>query len=402
MIQVYQKPLIGKNIGVVLGAFAPLHQGHLDQIMRAKKENDGCLVIVCGGNPDRGDAVGLPFKRRYRYVREFFANDDLVAVYGINDTEEGVPDYPNGWGRWLEVFFDIALQNTEHPETTRSNAAFPKYVFYVGEPEYAEALEKKGHNVVLLDRTKNPISATIIRKEPLKYWNKIALPFRRAFSHNILITGTASEGKSTLAKDLGKYFSAPASYEWARNYMAESGVNDNELDSSDYFAFLYGQYNLNKQMINSPANRGVFFADTDAMTTLMYAEHYANDPTCILTVDEAEKIRTAAIELTRKSRWDKIFVVVPHGPFVDDHTRYMLHASINERELLFKRLKNILSDCGYNTYGKNFIYANNSSPGNQRLITFQPEAREDVVFLDGTYYENFLTIKKYVEELGYE
>ena len=29
---------------------------------------------------------------------EFFANDDLVAVYGINDTEEGVPDYPNGWG----------------------------------------------------------------------------------------------------------------------------------------------------------------------------------------------------------------------------------------------------------------------------------------------------------------
>lgn len=377
MIQVYQKPLIGRNIGVVLGAFAPLHQGHLDQIMRAKKENDGCLVIVCGGNPDRGDAVGLPFKRRYRYVREFFANDDLVAVYGINDTEEGVPDYPNGWGRWLEVFDELSCLATRHPDTDEYNAESEKYTFYVGEPEYAEVLREEGYNVVLLDRTVNPISATKIRENPFKYWNKIALPFRRAFSHNILITGTASEGKSTLVQDLGKYFSAPASYEWARNYMAESGVNDNELDSADYFAFLYGQYALNKELINSPANRGVFFADTDAMTTAMYAEHYADDPTCALELHEAQKIRTAAIEITRKSRWDKIFVIVPHNNFVDDHTRYMIHADIKERMVLYKRLKLLLWVCEY------------GSP-------------KQVVFLSGTYYENFITIRDYVRGLGYE
>lgn len=39
MYQVYQKPLRGKSVGVVFGTFAPLHQGHLDLIMRAKKEN---------------------------------------------------------------------------------------------------------------------------------------------------------------------------------------------------------------------------------------------------------------------------------------------------------------------------------------------------------------------------
>lgn len=398
MIQVYQKPLIGRNIGVVLGAFAPLHQGHLDQIMRAKKENDGCLVIVCGGNPDRGDAVGLPFKRRYRYVREFFADDDLVAVYGINDSEEGVPDYPNGWNRWLEVFFEIATLNTKHPD----DAENPSYIFYVGEAEYAKKLRDKGYKVVLLDRTINPISATMVRENPLKYWNKMALPFRRAFSHNILITGTASEGKSTLVKDLGKYFSAPASYEWARNYMAESGVNDNELDSSDYFAFLYGQYALNKELINSPANRGVFFADTDAMTTLMYAEHYANDSTCALTLEEASKIRTAAIELTRKSRWDKIFVVVPHGTFVDDHTRYMLHSDLKERSILFERLNQILKACGYSLPGRERTYSFSGGLGNKYVFSFSSYVEDKVVYLNGTYYENFLTIKKYVEGLGYE
>lgn len=402
MIQVYQKPLIGRNIGVVFGAFAPLHQGHLDQIMRAKKENDACLVIVCGGNPDRGDVVGLPFKRRYRYVREFFADDDLVAVYGINDTEEGVPDYPNGWSRWLEVFEELSCIATKHPDTDEFNMESEKYTFYVGEPEYAEVLREEGYSVVLLDRTVNPISATMIRKEPLKYWNKIALPFRRAFSHNILITGTASEGKSTLVQDLGKYFSAPASYEWARNYMAESSINDNELDSSDYFAFLYGQYALNKELINSPSNRGVFFADTDAMTTLMYADHYANDPTCILTREEANKIRTAAIELTRKSRWDKIFVIMPHGTFVDDHTRYMLHSSLKERGLLFERLKQILNSCGYYLPEKERVHAYDVGWGNKRLLCFDSYFEDKVVYLNGTYYENFLTVKKYVEGLGYE
>lgn len=49
MIFSYQKPLSGKSIGVVFGSFAPLHQGHLDLIYRAKKENDGGATVSMAG-----------------------------------------------------------------------------------------------------------------------------------------------------------------------------------------------------------------------------------------------------------------------------------------------------------------------------------------------------------------
>ena len=105
MIHSYQKPLKGNTVGVVFGSFAPLHQGHLDLIMRAKKENDaGCIVICCGLDGDKGEPL-MPHAKRYRYVREFFADDDLVAVYSINDSELGIASYPDGWDGCIPGLF---------------------------------------------------------------------------------------------------------------------------------------------------------------------------------------------------------------------------------------------------------------------------------------------------------
>ena len=380
MIHSYQKPLSGKSVGVVFGSFAPLHQGHLDCIMRAKKENDGgAIVIVCGFDGDKGGDM-MPLKRRYRYVREFFADDDLVAVYAIDDGEIGAEPYPNGWEKWLEEFHNIwakavepSIIETDLGSWTHTAVDYPKKHWYVGDPNYAEDLVKRGEEATLLDRVAdNPICATMIRQNPIKNWDKITFPFRRLFSHNILICGTASEGKSTLTEDLGKYFNAPYSYEWARDYMRDSCVVDWELDGADYMAFLEGQYNLNKQMINSPGNHGVFFADSDSMVTRMYAEYYAKDETCALTQEEFERVAVMADEITRKSRWDKIFLLAPHGVFVDDHERYMAHSGMKERQELFEILCKNIKDSG------NW---------------------DKVVVLRGSYYENFMTIVRYVREV---
>lgn len=377
MIHSYQKPLSGKSVGVVFGSFAPLHQGHLDLIMRAKKENDGgAVVIVCGYDGDKGEPL-MPHRKRYRYVREFFADDDLVAVYSINDSELGLANYPDGWDGWLKEFDNIwnkAVKEEYHVFYGDENTPLvhPIRNWYVGDENYYNDLTERGEKAILVDRiADNPICATMIRQNPIKNWDKITAPFRRIFSHNILITGTASEGKSTLVTDLGKYFNAPHSYEWARDYMRDSCVSDWELDGADYIAFLEGQYNLNKQLINSPANHGVFFADTDSMVTRMYAEYYAQDDTCALTQEEFEKVAIMADELARKSRWDKIFLVAPHGVFVDDHERYMAHSGMKERRELYEILcRNIKTSGDW----------------------------DKVTILTGNYYENFMEIVKYVRD----
>ena len=115
MNYLYQKPLVGSNVGVVLGAFCPLHQGHLDLIMQAKKENDaGCIIIVCGYKKDKGNPL-MPLEDRYRYVREFFQDDDLVAVYYINDDELGIAEKTNEWDIWLSQFYNVYdLVSTAH------------------------------------------------------------------------------------------------------------------------------------------------------------------------------------------------------------------------------------------------------------------------------------------------
>lgn len=188
-LHAYQKPLCGTTVGVVFGSFAPMHQGHLDLIMRAKKENEaGCIVIVCGYDGDKGEPL-MPHSKRYRYVREFFAKDDLVAVYSINDTELGIDHYPGGWEPWLAEFWEIFRKAVEDDEDYR-----PMPVWYVGDQNYAEDLEKRGQIAVLVDRkTENPICATMIRQNPIKHWQKITFPFRRVFSHNILILGELND-----------------------------------------------------------------------------------------------------------------------------------------------------------------------------------------------------------------
>lgn len=53
---------------------------------------------------------------------------------------------------------------------------------------------------------------------------------------------------------------------------------------------LNGQFNYNRDCVESRLNKGVFVSDTDCLVTKMYAKYYAMDDGMALTMDEYEKV----------------------------------------------------------------------------------------------------------------
>ena len=102
---------ISKNIKKAIGLwkrkqqwylepFAPLHQGHIDLIQRAKRQCDRVWIVVSGYEGDRGEQIGLTLQKRFRYIREAFGDDELTSVCKLDESK--LPRYPLGWQEWLD------------------------------------------------------------------------------------------------------------------------------------------------------------------------------------------------------------------------------------------------------------------------------------------------------------
>ena len=289
----------------------PLHQGHIDLIQRAKRQCDRVCVIVSGYKGDRGEEVGLPLQKRFRYIREGFSNDELTQIYKLDETE--LPRYPLGWEPWLK----IAL------ETIQYDSKREDLVFFVGEKTYQEELEARGFEARLQERQFG-ISGTLIRENPSKYWKYIAQPFRRQFTKKVLIMGSASNGKTTLAKDLARFYDAPVSLEYAREYQIRNNVRDDELTPKDYYYLLLGQYDQTSKLIDSSANRGLVIADTNSLVTKGYYDYYmeVEGPETSMT----DTFDNLFVSILAKEKWDLILFVQPIGSYVNDGFRDMTMA----------------------------------------------------------------------------
>ena len=371
------------KVGITFGGYCPMHTGHLDLIMRAKKENDLCYVIVCGyDNEPRADEIGLTLNRRYSLVKQMFKDDEQIKVFKVNDTELGIDESmsESNWNIWLHCV-ENQVEALEE-KIADEMIGLTEYTWYVGEQSYVDSLKKRIYdrqkdntfgiidNVVYVERSKNPISATMIRENPIKYWNKIAWPFRQYFSTNILITGTASEGKSTLTRDIATYFGLPYSEEYGRTYMEYYGKDDTDLTVTDFQQFLIEQRRDTQKKIESSGNSGIVISDTDNLVTLMYAKAYVEDPNIDLTEEDYNTLETLAWNIKRGIQWDKIFLLPPKNTFVDDGTRYMKQSTMSERMKNYNILVQLLKEYGW---------------------------WDKVQVINGDFLENFNTVKDYIE-----
>lgn len=303
-----KKILTGKRIGIYFGTFAPLHAGHQQDIYTAATKNDGVLLVVSGYKDDRGDKISLDLKTRFRYLREAFNDEENFFITALN--EDNIPRYPNGWTQWVNELKNIVQKSVSKDEH--------EFTIYVGEKEYVTMLNQliPEWTVEYINREDIPISATMIRNDPEKYFNVINRVFRRHFTKRILLAGSASTGKSTLVRRLARSINAPFSEEAARLYEEKYNITDNELDVTDYYHFTQGQYDANEHEVNSPANQGIVVFDTDAIVTRVYARLY-------LSKEDQDKLEPLFQEIIKKEKIDLIFVIPPITKYIDDGFRAM-------------------------------------------------------------------------------
>lgn len=331
----YKDDLEGDHIGVFFGTLAPMHVGHQAEIYKAAALNDGVVVIASGYTGDRGDQMGLPVEKRFRYLREAFSDESDIKVDYIN--EDNMPQMPDGWDEWTQTLVATVKRNIVNPDA--------KITFYTGEPDYKVELEKRlpqtgQFKVSLMDRTVLKISATEIRKDPIANWDYINRVFRRHFTKKVTVMGSASTGKSTLVRRLARTSNSPFSEEYAREYQERSNVSDDELIVKDYIRLIQGQYDANSREINSPANNGLTIFDTDAMVTKVYADMW---------LDEADRAQLQPLfdNTISEEQIDLILVIPPVTPYVNDGFRNMSTADENSRWAFHHALMQVIEDYGF-------------------------------------------------------
>ena len=247
--------MIKKRIAVVFGTFAPLHQGHIDLIQRAKRQvwSCSCHHLVMKGTVAK---VGWPYKNASAISVRPSPDDELTQVYKLDET--GLPRYPLGWEPCLQTALDtISIKQRQ------------KSWSFMWEKAYKEELEVRGFEVHLEER-RFGISATMIRK--IKQILKYLVP-RPSDASSRKKSWSWGAPATTLTKDLARFYDAPVSLEYAVNTRSRTMFG---MMNSHQRLLLppLRQYDQTSKLIDSSANRGLVIADTNSLVTKGYYDYY--------------------------------------------------------------------------------------------------------------------------------
>ncbi len=145
---------VDSKIGIFVGRMCPIHIGHMETINRMIEDCgiENCLIILGSVGQKVTFRVLFSYSQRKKWIRK---------IYGDGIRILGVPDFPNDDDSWFELIHDSI-------ESSFSHARSKGVVFYGGSISDVEYFHSRGYETKIIDRTKMPVSATVIRDMMLR------------------------------------------------------------------------------------------------------------------------------------------------------------------------------------------------------------------------------------------
>lgn len=237
--------------GLVFGKFMPLHRGHQLLIDLALAECDDVTIVVYDSAPADAVAARMPVEKRRGWLADLYPQaEQIVSVPDpyCADPDHDTPAYAERYAAALEFL-----------------GSFDKV--FTSEPGYAAFAEAIGadHRVVDESRELVPISGTRIRSDLYAHRGWIDPRVYASLVQKVVLVGTESTGKSTLARELARAFDTRWVHEFGRELWVEQGGGT----FADHVKMAERQ--RAREEAAARHARDFLFCDTNAWTTLHWS-----------------------------------------------------------------------------------------------------------------------------------
>ena len=270
-----------ETIGMFGGKFLIVHKGHVHAMHKAAAMVDKLYLIVTYNVMferevyfHKSKIAPIAVEQRLRWWHEITKELDNVHVYAIEETniKKNADTHTNvNYHAHTKVEPDWE----SCADSIKTLIGKPIDFIFSSEPSYSDYFDdlypKAKHIIIDADRQLYPISASQLRHDgAIQHWDMLPDAVQPYFAKSVVIVGTESTGKTTLAKNLAHRYDTCYVEEAGRKFYEEINA---EIVLLEDFAQIAYEHKYHERQAKKAANK-IYFVDTEAITTQFFSMVY--------------------------------------------------------------------------------------------------------------------------------